>query len=127
MISSRVWAMGAAAAGLLLAVPAYAHHSAAMFDATKTVTITGAVMEYKWANPHAMIAVLATDGKGAQTIWNVECSTPNILVRKGWSGTSFQVGDKVTILAHPMRDGGQAGLLMTVSTPNGATLKDHDY
>jgi hypothetical protein len=127
MTSSRVWPGAALLVGLIGAVPAYAHHSAAMFDATKVVTIKGAVMDYKWANPHAMIAVLATGDKGTQTVWNIECSTPNILVRKGWSSGSFKVGDTVTIQVHPMRDGGQAGLLMTVSTAGGATLKDHDY
>lgn len=126
MTSSRVWPMAAVAAGLLASAPAYAHHSAAMFDAGKTVTISGAVKEYKWANPHAQIAVVTVDEKGAQQVWNMECSTPNILVRKGWSVHSFKPGDMVTIQAHPMRDGGQAGLLMTVSMA-GQTLKDHDY
>jgi hypothetical protein len=127
MTSSRVWPAAALLAGLLASVPAYAHHSAAMFDAAKTVTLTGAVKEYRWANPHAIISLLAVDEKGAQVVWNVECSTPNILVRKGWSVSSFKIGDTVTIQAHPMRDGGQAALLMTVSTPGGMTLKDHDY
>ena len=127
MTSSRVWVAAAVFAGAIAGNPAYAHHSAAMFDANKTVTITGAVKDYKWANPHAMIEVLAAGDKGAQTVWNIECSTPNILVRKGWSINSLKVGDTVTIQAHPMRDGTQAGLLMTVSTAGGATLKDHDY
>ena len=127
MTSSRVWPMATVLAGLLASAPAYAHHSAAMFDAAKTVTLTGAVKEYKWANPHAMISIVTVDDKGAQQVWNVECSTPNILVRKGWSINSFKPGDMIKVTGHPMRDGGQAALLMTVTTASGAALKDHDY
>ena len=127
MVSSRIWPGIAVFAGLIAGCPAYAHHSAAMFDANKTVTITGAVKDYKWANPHAMIEVLAAGDKGAQTVWNIECSTPNILVRKGWSINSFKPGDSIKVTAHPMHDGSQAGLMMTVTTASGAALKDHDY
>jgi len=115
-----------AASALALAVPAQAHHSAAMFDQGKTVTITGAVKEFKWLNPHASIEVIAMEN-GVQKVWAVECSTPNILVRRGWSIHSLKPGDMVTVLAHPMRDGGQAGLVMTVTTASGEVLKDHDY
>jgi hypothetical protein len=69
---------------LAAAAPAQAHHSAAMFDQAKTVTITGAVKEFKWLNPHASIEVISMEG-GVQKMWAVECSTPNILVRRGWS------------------------------------------
>ncbi|MEI9889294.1 MAG: DUF6152 family protein [Caulobacteraceae bacterium] len=119
--------MAAAVAGLLASAPAYAHHSAAMFDAAKTVTLTGAVKEFRWANPHAMIEMVTVDDKGAQVVWNVECSTPNILVRRGWSINSFKPGDMIKVTGHPMRDGGQAALMMNVTTASGASLKDHDY
>ena len=119
---------GSLAACLILAAaaPAQAHHSAAMFDQAKTVTITGAVKEFKWLNPHASIEVISMEG-GVQKVWAVECSTPNILVRRGWSIHSLKPGDMVTVQAHPLRDGGQAGLVMTVTTASGEVLKDHDY
>ena len=117
-----IFALGAVS----LAAPAWAHHSAAMFDQGKTLTITGAVKDFKWLNPHASIEVVSMEG-GTQKVWAIECSTPNILVRRGWSIHSLKPGDMVTVQAHPMRDGGQAGLAMTVTTPSGAVLKDHDY
>ncbi len=112
--------------GLALTGPAFAHHSAGMFDQAKTVTINGAVKDFRWANPHAIVEVMSNEG-GAQKVWSIECSTPNILVRKGWSIHSLKAGDTVTVELHPMRDGGQAGLLMSMTTPGGAVLKDHDY
>jgi len=119
--------MAVALTGLAAGAPAYAHHSAAMFDATKTVTMTGAVKSFTWANPHASIEMVSVDDKGAQQVWNFECSTPNILVRKGWSINSFKPGDMIKVTAHPLHDGGQAGLIMNVTTAGGAVLKDHDY
>jgi hypothetical protein len=124
----RAWASSA----LLLAVcalgaPAQAHHSAAMFDNTKTVTLTGAVKEFHWMNPHAVIEVVVVDAGGVQKVWNIECSTPNILVRRGWGLHSLKTGDMVTLKAHPMRDGGAAAFLLTLNTPAGAVLTDHDY
>ncbi len=115
-----------AASALALAAPAQAHHSAAMFDQGKTVTITGAVKEFRWLNPQASIEVIAMEN-GAQKVWAIECSTPNILVRRGWSIHSLKPGDMITVQAHPMRDGGQAALVMTVTTASGEVLKDHDY
>jgi hypothetical protein len=127
MASFRLATMSAAVAAITLAAPAFAHHSAAMFDQAKTVTITGAVKTFRWANPHAMIEVVSMGDKGAQMVWNIECSTPNILVRKGWSINSFKPGDMITVQGHPMRDGGQAALMMNVTTSGGAKLMDHDY
>lgn len=117
----------AMALALGTAAPAFAHHSGAMFDAGKTVTITGAVKEYHWTNPHALIEVITTNAAGAQVVWNIECSTPNILVRKGWGAHSLKPGDQVSLTAHPLRDGGPAALVMALTTPSGAVLKDHDY
>ena len=114
-------------AAATLAAPAQAHHSAAMFDMAKAVTLTGTVKEFVWRNPHAAIEITAPDGAGKMDDWSIECSTPNILVRKGWTTKSLSAGDKVTLVMHPMKDGGRAGLVMTVTMPNGAVLKDHDY
>lgn len=122
----RLTAALTGALALGLAAPALAHHSAAMFDQAKTVTLTGAVKEFKWVNPHASIELITMEG-GAQKVWAIECSTPNILVRKGWSIHSLKAGDMITVTAHPMRDGGAAALVMNVTTPTGGKLTDHDY
>ena len=36
-----------------ISVPAFAHHSFAMFDAQKTITLEGTVKELEWTNPAA--------------------------------------------------------------------------
>jgi hypothetical protein len=110
-----------------LSGPAQAHHTAAMFDTTKTVTITGPIKDVQWQNPHVYIEVVSADPDSSGKLWSIECSPPSILVRRGWSVHSLAVGDKISVQAHPLRDGGPAGYLMNVTTKAGAVLRDHDY
>lgn len=117
----------AALAAAAVAAPAFAHHSGAMFDHAKTVTLSGTVKEFKWLNPHASIEVMVANPEGVMEQWSIECSTPNILVRKGWSLHSLNPGDKISLTMHPMKDGGHAGFVMAVNTAAGPVLKDHDY
>ena len=94
---------------LLAAAPALvAHHSAAMFDDTKVVEITGTVKELQWANPHIWLQVIVDD-KGTKTEWSVEGGSPNSLSRQGWRSTTFKPGDLVTVRINPMKDGTPAG------------------
>ena len=124
----RIAAPGAVlAAAFALCGPAQAHHSAAMFDTTKVVTITGAIKDIKWTNPHVYLEVVSAGAGGAQTLWSIECSPPSILVRRGWSARSLKAGDTITLKVNPLRDGGPAAYLLNVTTPSGAVLKDHDY
>jgi hypothetical protein len=70
---------------------------------------------------------IAADSSGKSEQWSVACSTPNILVRKGWSNGVLKPGDKVSVTFRPMKDGSKAGQLLTIITAKGETLKDHDY
>ena len=98
-----------------------------MYDPAKVISLTGSVMEFSWKNPHAEISILGGEAGGKPDQWSLECSTPNILARKGWSNSALMPGDKVTVTMRPMKDGSNEGLLLTILTAKGATLKDHDY
>jgi hypothetical protein len=115
------------AAGAILPAAAVAHHSGAMYDPGKTITLTGPIKDFHWMNPHAVIEVMAPDAAGIDQVWNIECSTPNILVRGGWSIHSLKAGDMVSIQVHPMKNGGAAGLVLQVKTASGALLRDHGF
>ncbi len=126
-MKTSVKLLAPALVALFAATAAQAHHSGAMFDNTKTVTLVGTIKEFAWRNPHASVEVMVADAAGAVSQWSIECSTPNILLRKGWNIKSLLPGDKVTVVMHPMKDGGKAGLVMTVLTPSGTTLADHNF
>ena len=48
----------------LSAIPALAHHSFAMFDAEKKMTLDGTVKEFQWTNPHSWILLTVSDAQG---------------------------------------------------------------
>jgi hypothetical protein len=95
-----------------------------MFDQNKDVTLKGVVREFQWTNPHAFIHIEVPDESGGQETWQVELNSPNNLKRQGWKSTSMKVGDKVTLVIKPLRDGSKGGLFVSVKLPDGTVLGD---
>jgi hypothetical protein len=118
--------LAAGAALTFLAVPALSHHSNAMFDATKTVEMSGTVKEFQWTNPHSWLIVTATDAQGKTADWLLELGSPGGLARNGWRPKTVLPGDKVTVTHHPLKDGNPGGQLLSVLLPNGKTIGE-DY
>ena len=115
-------------AGLMLACVSTgsAHHSFAVFDRTKQVTLTGVVREFQWTNPHAWIQIVVTDEQGREVEWGAECGSPNMMARTGWKRTTLAPGDRVTAVVNPLLDGRPNGALVTVTLPNGTVLGPGD-
>jgi hypothetical protein len=114
----------AAAACVAGAVPAAAHHSFAMFDAGRTITLTGTVKEFQWANPHTLIWLTVLDpAKPAPVTWAIELTSPGNLRRGGWNKESLKPGDRIEVTANPLKDGGPgAGFFSLKFTDSGKTL-----
>jgi hypothetical protein len=112
------------AAGPLLSGPALAHHSFAMFDRQKEVTLKGTVKEFQWTNPHSFIEIEVPDAQGVVTPYSIEMNSPNNLTRQGWKSTALKPGDKVTVVMNPLRDGSKGGLFISVMLPDGKVLGD---
>ena len=106
-------------AGLVLAAPASAHHSYAMFDQTRDVVLTGTVQEWQWTNPHILLVVVALDDKGKVVPWTLEGSSPAVLRERGWGRAIVKVGDRVTAHMAPLKDGSKGGQLNKVAAPDG--------
>jgi hypothetical protein len=111
----------ACAIGLACAPPAIAHHSFAMFDNQREVTVEGIVRDFQWTNPHCWIRIASTDTTGQEVEWNLESQSPNILVRAGWSRDAIKPGDRVLAVIHPLKDGSNGGSVFRL-TINGRTL-----
>ena len=111
----------------LTAGTAAAHHSAAMFDRDKQVSLAGTIVQFEWTNPHSWIQIDVPNENGSVDRWSVECNSPNNLVRMGWKSTSLKPGDKVTILIHPLRTGDRGGSFLSVTLPDGSVLTDPAY
>jgi hypothetical protein len=105
----------------LTALPASAHHSGAMFDDKKSITLSGTVKEFQWTNPHCWIQVLVP-GTDEPVEWSVEMGAPFELFRTGVRPRTLKAGDKITVVVHPMRDGKPAGLFVSAVGPDGKPL-----
>jgi hypothetical protein len=106
-----------------VSVPAFAHHSFAMFDAQKTITLEGTVKELEWTNPHAWLRIMVDDQKvGRPVLWAFEMSSPGRLVTMGMKADSVHAGDKVSVTFHPMKDGSRGGQFMQAKLPNGQNV-----
>mgnify|MGYP003350679457 CR=1 FL=1 len=99
-----------------------AHHSFAMFDTGKTVTISGTVTSFEWTNPHAYIEIDVPDTRGgAAKHWSVEMGSPSILQQSGWKFKDLKFGDKVTVSLSPLRNGDPGGLLVQATLDRKST------
>jgi hypothetical protein len=98
----------ATAVSLVAAWSAFAHHSAAMFDDTTVVELSGTVKELQWTNPHIWLQVVV-EQDGRPTEWSLEGGSPNSLSRQGWRSTTFKSGDLISVRLRPMKDGTAAG------------------
>jgi hypothetical protein len=106
----------------VLTLPALAHHSFAMFDSSKQITLTGTIKEFQWTNPHAWIQLNVPQPDGSMKEWSIECASPNALKRSGWRSKTLKAGDQVTLVTNPLKNGDPGGSLVTVTLPNGQTL-----
>ena len=98
------------------ASPAAAHHSFAMYEPTKTLTLKGTVKTFQWTNPHVVIWILVQpDGGGAAQEWSIETTSPGVLTRGGWTRQSIKTGDRVSVTFSPLRDGSHGGGLNSVT------------
>src|SRR3954464_6880398 len=105
-----------------MAGSAFAHHSAAGIDQTKSVNVEGTVKTFKWANPHSWIEMEVKNSKGEPELWNLEMNPPAFLVRAGWKSTTIKPGDKIKATVRPFKNGDPGGLFMSITLADGRVL-----
>ena len=106
----------------LTAAAAFAHHSFAMFDMSKRITLAGTVTNFEWTNPHCYIEVDVPDDSGAIKHWSIEMGSPSILQQSGWKFSTLKKGDKPTLIINPLRDGKSGGFLVKATLADGKEL-----
>jgi hypothetical protein len=108
----------------LIAGSALAHHSFAMFDRSKEMTIVGTVEDFQWTNPHSWIELDVPNESGGVDKWSIELNSPNNLARQGWHSNSVKPGDKISVIIWPLRSGEKGGLFMSLTFPDGRMLDE---
>ena len=110
------------AIALCAAIPASAHHSDAMYDSGKQVTINGTVKEFQYTNPHSWIQLLVPATAGAPVEYSIETAAPIVLLRAGIKPSSLQPGDKISLRYHPLKSGAPGGSLIDIKKDDGTTM-----
>jgi hypothetical protein len=105
--------------GLAAAMPALSHHSHAMFDHAKQVSVSGTVTEFLFRNPHAFLYVDVKDENGKLVNYWVEMSNLTNMITRGVGKGTFKPGDKVTVNLHPLKDGRPGGSYVTIVAADG--------
>ena len=115
LVAVTVLAMGTASA----------HHSPAMFDASKQITLAGTVKEFQWTSPHCWIQLLVSDPaqpNAAPVEWGIEMDNPLGLSRNGWKPGSLTPGEQIVVVAHPLRDGSNGAQVISVTRADGTRV-----
>ena len=121
-------AIGLVAVGILTAGTvgtAWAHHSFAIFDHSRTYLLTGKVKSFQWTNPHGYIDLEVKETKDAPPgieRYTLELTSINMLQRAGWKSSDVHPGDEVTAIVAPLQTGDNGGLLLELRMKDGRKL-----
>ena len=116
---SRVARVAIAAVLCLSAGLAFAHHSFAMFDQSKQVTVIGKVTEVQWTNPHVWVFLEGAPAGGKKGRWGVEFTSKVHLTRRNFDPDMIKVNDNVEFTVNPYRDGQLGGRFVAVKLASG--------
>jgi hypothetical protein len=116
-IAWTIAGMTALACLTLFVIPALSHHSFAMYDQTKTVTLTGVVTRFVAQANHAELHFYAVgpDGKlmkepdGKYVSWGVEMAGAAAVAQQGITAATFGAGTVFSVKLNPLRDGSNYG------------------
>ncbi|MBT6043071.1 MAG: hypothetical protein HOH14_06230 [Gammaproteobacteria bacterium] len=96
-----------------LSISVQGHHSFAIYDAENPRTLSGVLREHRWTNPHAAVVLTVTNDDGSETDWVLDQGPVNMLSRQGWTRTTLEPGDLLSVEFHPLHSGQPGGLLQS--------------
>ena len=111
---------------LTAAATLQAHHSTAgVYDPGKEVTVKGALAKLQFVNPHGSITVAVKNADGTTTDWTFTTGSATALASQGITKVgpnALKIGEEVTVLGTPARDGSPLGGLKALTRADGTVL-----
>ena len=105
--------------------PSFAHHGAAAYDMSKPVVLKNAtVTEFLWINPHPLIKADFKDEKGEIQHWTMEMGSTVSAQLIGWTRTTLNFGDVVTLYVWQAKTRVPVGRFNKVEFSDGTTMRD---
>jgi len=125
MMRKHVMSLALLVGFMILSAPLFAHHGNVAYDTSKAVVLKGAtVTKFVWANPHTFIMFDAKDEQGNVQHWSGEAGSPSALRLLGWTQSSLQAGDTITVYIYKSKTGNPVGRLNKIVLADGTELKD---
>lgn len=105
------------------APPAWAHHSFAVFDHNRTITVKGSVSKFQWTNPHGFLEIEMPQPDGTTKHFTIELTSINMMTRLGWRSNMIKAGDQIKATVAPLLSGQPGGLGLDITLPDGRKLE----
>jgi len=103
---------------------AFSHHGTANYDMTKVVTVKGTVTDFQFVNPHTLILFDVKNDQGVIEHWQAEATSPNHLVRAGWSKDIIKPGDQISISGFRAKNGSTVMRFQKMVLANGQEISE---
>jgi hypothetical protein len=111
-----------AAFSTFLACTASAHHSFAVYDIDNKIERTGRLSQIAFSSPHIQFVLEVENAEGGKETWQIESMSPGRWDQAGIPRDVVGIGDEVTILGWPARNGSDEMVLSTIVTARGRTV-----
>ena len=100
------------------------HYSAAIFESSQKLTLTGTLTTVDWRNPHIEFSVQVKVERGAVEVWRIEAMGPGWFRTRNISRIIFDnaIGQTITVEALRAKDGSRSGLLQKITLPDGNSV-----
>lgn len=109
---------------VIVTAPISAHHSfGGTYDVSRTITITGKMVQVTLRAPHSFLYVEVQDPDGTTRQWVIEGATAAQFARQGIDKDAFKIGDAVEVVGNPSRspNSTHARLIKITRTSDGKT------
>jgi len=107
---------------LALSLPMFAHHGNAAYDMTERTMKDVTITKFAWANPHCIVQFDAKDASGKSGHWAAELGSPSAIGLVGFTKSSLNPGDVVTLFIHLSKTGNNVGRITRIQFPDGSVL-----
>lgn len=111
--------------GLLAVSTVLSHHTYAMFDDSRTSTVSGTVAKLEWKNPHVFIWIYVSEEGHPREhmLYAFENGSVNVLAGLGWAKTSLKMGEPISVEYFPLKDGRPGGHFIKGTLSDGRVLQ----
>jgi hypothetical protein len=102
-----------------------AHHSAVLFDLTKTITLAGTLGKIDWRNPHVLMSVEVKTDTGGVDTWTIETGAPSWFRTRTVGKKEFEgeIGRPVVLQVVAAKDGSRYAYVYRISFEDGRSVE----